>query len=121
VLEPPFAHESLPETWRLALEEFIALPLTSPHRQRLTRAAAAIKLTLRDIVWLDSLVARHHYDDRRIAALLRRHFPGERWWLTELRAPRDLAYALRYIELATGQTLDPTRPLPWWVTEWTRR
>lgn len=121
VTDPAFERDTLPETWRQALEDFIALPFNTPHRQRLTRAAAAIKDALRDIAWLDSLVARYPYDDARIAALIPRLFPGERWWIADLRVPRDLAYALRYIEIATGQRLDPTRPLPWWVTEWTRR
>lgn len=120
VTDETFDHETMPEAWRKALEEFIALPLTSPLRQRIMRAAQAIKENLRDIVWRDDLAKRYPYDDQRIARVVSRLFPGERWWVSDLRTPKDLAYALRYVELSTGQYLDATQPLPWWVTEWTR-
>lgn len=115
-----FDRDAMPEPWRKAIEDFIALPVTSPVRQRALRAAQAIKESLRDVAWLDNLAKRYPYDDQRIAGVVSRLFPGERWWVSDLRGPKDLAYALRYVELATGQHLDATKPLPWWLTEWTR-
>ncbi len=43
------------------------------------------------------------------------------WMGLDAEAVTAAAYGLRYVELMTGRDIDPTRPLPYWLREWTTR
>lgn len=105
--------------WSEALWRFQRAPRTTEHRTRQIEVVAAIHDLLDPIGSTATLAA--HYRAETSAELCHcvaqaLHPTDDQ--LSDLRRTRDVAYALRYIELVTGHELDLTLGLPYWIGEW---
>jgi hypothetical protein len=111
--------EAMRRNWSEALWRFQHAPRTTDHRMRQVEVVAAIRDLLEPICSAETLAA--HYCCRtsaeRCRLVARTLYPGDEL-LEDPRRTRDVAYALRCVELLTGQMLDPTLGLPYWIGEW---
>ena len=105
--------------WSEALWRFRRAPRNTASRPRQVELVAAIRDLLDPIRSTATLSAHYSAETSAIAALsvAEALYPDDPH-LRDLRKTRDVAYALRYVELQTGAELDPTLGLPYWLGEW---
>ena len=107
----------------LAWDEGIAWALRapgSPLSSRRLRAIDQVRAELRAIADWRALVLHSGQEGLGRAEQLAERDPDV-WMGLDAEAVTAAAYGLRYVELMTGRDIDPTRPLPYWLREWTTR
>jgi hypothetical protein len=103
--------------WSWALSWFRMAPSDTGRRLRQAALVARLKAELATVENVPGLHERYHEASRWTVPLAREHFPQE-WPLLGIHACTAAAFALRYVEIVTGQRLQVVS-LPRWLGEWT--
>lgn len=104
------------DVWGWALSWF-KKPPGDPEKRAQQAALVAVYLdALRTVDTVEGLHDRYTGDSRWTLLLARERFP-RLWPVLGIHATTAAAYGFRFVELATGQHLDPTSP-PTWLGEW---
>lgn len=105
------------DVWSWALSWLMRSTSASERRAKQAEVVEAIKRQLGTVESIEALHDLYTRDSRWCVQVARRLYPAD-WASLGVHATSAAAFGLRYVELATGKSLDARKQLPRWLGEW---